>query len=976
MGLSSILHLPAIELSPKQGTESPIKKQGTSMVSEYEEHHRKLINHYERTISFFSRILGGGSSYIKRLQREKDSLEKASSKDLARYEKQLAILNQAQNLLSQAEDTSQDYRSAINTFSRKLDASNDEYKSVSNLGFWELLFDSTHRPLYDIGEEIKAFSKKKTKAEKQLGRSQRNEARATTKHQKEGVKLIPLQSIVMANERKAEMHQQVFNINQSLEEITKFYGLTLEGLFQLSDEPMQNIMLGKHSLVDIEHLLEWKKIQGDIGPKAKSSRLATLEFINTAMIPNLDYFVIQALTRAPEIVDVNPQQYPEIAREALFPYNINRLKEGVEKDRERTEPRPRTDADFGFLMDECNGTHFERLNRAMALMDGNIAEASDAFVQITNAVAKAHKEIEENIAERKGLGFQHTDGLKENKAIERRQRELQQMGQSRVDGASRANALRSEATFWQSGAYALHKFTKGIPLLEGITEAVSEYSGHPNFGGARANAEAAMASAVAIRDANQNLIIAMDADKADIPMIEKKMKEVDTLIEKLRGKKGFQELQKDETKQRAVAESFVNKHMLSYGLRVSQTIRDLCRPSTIDAFLAEFKPDKRLHSALTNLAFGYADSNDLSIILAEANTMKLPANGNKAIFKEFVEHSLKPNLGDFYSHGSRIDLIHQANMTGLGTTLHTARGMIRSAYDQRVGALFSDSFGVESVMSQLTVRGALDIHNLFDYYMHRHGDDHEITDVKLRDGKVTGERARKRISVLTEDELRSHVRMAKTANSFRQHGPDISDMFLRICGYEYYLPQAYNQAANSNIMGNPDASASYTMANAVVNHFIERLSLAPMERYRGIVGQKLDSLIASTFMDFFAELGIIHSDDLHLISKRAELKAAAKETGTFGFVLDSYSSQITKDAISRFDLFLKLYERNLTKQLEGATDTDKKILFEQIEAVHDISKGMLTPTPDQLSHSNIRHRARVMNHTYENTTWGRHLMGR
>ncbi len=111
--------------------------------------------------------------------------------------------------------------------------------------------------------------------------------------------------------------------------------------------------------------------------------------------------------------------------------------------------------------------------------------------------------------------------------------------------------------------------------------------------------------------------------------------------------------------------------------------------------------------------------------------------------------------------------------------------------------------------------------------------------------------------------------------------------------------------------GNPEAPAAYVMADEVIHRFIEQLKFSSIEHYRTKVGDRLDNLIAQTFMDFFAELGNRHSADPTLGLKRAELKSAAGEDNAYGFAFDSYAKAITKDALSSFDLFLSLYRRNL-----------------------------------------------------------------
>ncbi len=61
--------------------------------------------------------------------------------------------------------------------------------------------------------------------------------------------------------------------------------------------------------------------------------------------------------------------------------------------------------------------------------------------------------------------------------------------------------------------------------------------------------------------------------------------------------------------------------------------------------------------------------------------------------------------------------------------------------------------------------------------------------------------------------------------------------------------------------GNPEAPAAYVMADEVIHRFIEQLKFSSIEHYRAKVGDRLDNLIAQTFMDFFAELKSAAGED-------------------------------------------------------------------------------------------------------------------
>lgn len=727
------------------------------------------------------------------------------------------------------------------------------------------------------------------------------------------------------------------------------------------------------TLDDIEVMLAASQAQPN-QPASELSNVtrARMELVNNVIIPHIDYFIISALRAEENAEAVDFASYPNIQRVAGTQYDLSKFKQQA-----RSRQSAEGGLKFGYLHDESQGDHMTRLHRALKEVDGTIGEHEATFKRIEAEIADIYLKIDQNrgLADEKGKYL--ADAKKGNEFRTDRIHEYSIRANSARLSAEVRNQERAKATFGQTLSYWLAKGTQGIPILEGITEAVAEHVGHPNFGNNRALIRATSAAAKVDAEAAEAIIEYYQGKQIDTDAIEREIKIVRAGINKMQQDQGFKRLEQDKTKQKAIAEAFVNKLMLNFGQHMSENLLAVCEEHSIehvDDFFAAFKGDPRLHEAFTNLCFGYADSNDLSVIFAEVAGMKgdEPA---QAAAREYVERVLKPNIDDLYAHASKVDLIYQANLSGLGTDLHNARHMIRSEHDMRVRALFGDSFGVDSQMGALTVRGAVDVKNLFDYYMHRHGKT-TLTDTKIHDGLVTGNKAPKRVSLLDDTAMVEHKELAKASRGYRQDGPDVSDMFLRICGYEYFVPQAPNDAQRSNIMANnPEAPASYQMANRVVKEFIQKLSFAHIDDYRAKVGttdktpSKLDNLMAQTFMDFFSEVGAIHAADAKLGGKRADLKAASKETGTFGFAFDSYERLITKDSLGRFDLFLEIYKRNLEVQLRDASVEDGKLLRDQIAAVAELTQHQLNPNVVEPGSEQDRHQARLANHTFANTHW-------
>ena len=142
-----------------------------------------------------------------------------------------------------------------------------------------------------------------------------------------------------------------------------------------------------------------------------------------------------------------------------------------------------------------------------------------------------------------------------------------------------------------------------------------------------------------------------------------------------------------------------------------------------------------------------------------------------------------------------------------------------------------------------------------------------------------------------------------------------------------------------------------------------------LDHYREHVGERLDNLIAQTFIDFFGELGAQHVELRKVVDVGDELEEAKTRPELFARIFEKYTRIVGKEANSRFDLFLDIYARNLEKMLEVARDDDRRALLEQIEAVHELTQGKLKPDVIMPGSHAARTKARNDNHTSENTHW-------
>ena len=445
--------------------------------------------------------------------------------------------------------------------------------------------------------------------------------------------------------------------------------------------------------------------------------------------------------------------------------------------------------------------------------------------------------------------------------------------------------------------------------------------------------------------------------------VNKNKTEIDKLWEKIKdnaASKEMQELVSDSLKSQRIIKAFLANTILTDGFNNVLELEQSCQESginSVDNFIASF--DGRLKESLQRFCFGVANSNDMEIIITEANTLNGKLNKPEQALKDFVEEVIKPHASSYLTRASKIDKIYQANLLNFGTTLHWENEIVRNSTDTAFAALFANEFGMSSV-------GLQDVRNLFDFHLERHGGKY-LYDAKLKDGQMADKYPKKSINVLADEHMEAFVDMAgKSAAHGRSTQPEIGDMFLRVCGYEYFMPQAVRTAGTNNIFAeNPEAPAAYPMINSVINDFIEKMSLNPIEKYREQVGEKLDILIADTFIDFFSKLGKIHDAD-QAITEHRERLAAPSLSEKYAPTFASYIKRITKDAKGRFDLFLDIYKENLEKTLKLAPEKTRENLEIQIQNLSEPTRTMLFPEVVKPGSHQAKLIAHYEEHTYTN----------
>ena len=441
------------------------------------------------------------------------------------------------------------------------------------------------------------------------------------------------------------------------------------------------------------------------------------------------------------------------------------------------------------------------------------------------------------------------------------------------------------------------------------------------------------------------------------------------MTELMRNKK-FQEEVGSELKVVRIQNAYVTRSLLRSAIQNSNLLSEACEfngVNSLDELVNAFEGN--LKDSLSRFCLGLANSNDISVILAEANGLSGDQlEPHKRTLKYFVENIMKPDIASFISAASKVDVISQSNLLPYGRTLQLTQGAIRDGADPKYAALMANEFGSGVV-------GVQDVKHIFDFYLHRHGD-RQLYDAKLKDGQMVDEYPDKRVTAYSKGDMEKFVDMTKQSMSHgRTSIPQVSDMFLRVCSYEYFRPQAVRTAGTDNVFSeNPEAPAAYPMVNATINSFIERMSLGPIGKYREIVGERLDNVIAQTFIDYFMTLGTIHADDTKTSQHRKQLRDSANSDG-YGPVFSSYVRRIENDSTGQFQIFMDIYRQNLEKQIEISTEDDRKVLEAHLAALPDPSKTILTPEilrPDS-------HRARLLaayeDHTLENLSL-RHNSGK
>lgn len=633
----------------------------------------------------------------------------------------------------------------------------------------------------------------------------------------------------------------------------------------------------------------------------------------------------------------------------------------------------------------AHGGIVARMEGAVRAIDGHVKE----FEVMTGAIQAKIDDLIARQAELdgrvEGLKGEEISALRHNDGLTSEQRKSERairISKDRWIKETAANLGGTAVVGWMTGGASF--FAETLRFVG---------HGHPNAPGMyganllRANkVRAAGYHAVMENEVahHQALIDELEARKIDTSKFPDEIRALSQAVQEVADSAPMKKLMKDETRSRAVVEGYLRQRILKSGLENCRFLEDYSKQNGIDSvdeLLTTFeKQDARLHQALHNLCYGHANSNDMAVLLADVNAMRgNTLQPHEKALKRFVERVVKGNIAHYMTRASQIDVITDLKLVDFSTMSvdhrkanadlvrgtrepsaeKQGRRLVDNATRLALTSMFSNQFGVSHI-------GQYDVTRMFSYFLHRHGKD-ELIAAELHDGQVTDVQQPKRVGLKTSREMQGFVERAKeSAHRGRESQPDVGDLFLRVCGYEYYLPQAVITSGRGNrFKENPEAPIAYPMVNRVVQDFIERMSLTNIATYRQQVGEKLDSVIAQTFIDFFQQAGREHAEKFAVERERLR---DAHSNDNYGPRFDAYEDKITDNILTKFPDFVKIYERNLTKELQGAPEPEAAILQQQIDSLNQNAKDYLAPAVPKQGSFEARQAARALDHRGTNMT--------
>ncbi len=401
--------------------------------------------------------------------------------------------------------------------------------------------------------------------------------------------------------------------------------------------------------------------------------------------------------------------------------------------------------------------------------------------------------------------------------------------------------------------------------------------------------------------------------------------------------------------------------------------------NSIDDFVADLRRgNARLADAMENFLLGFANTNDLRVIIAEANAIAEPTTPKEKVLVGYVEKVIKKHYIDQSRQSSIVDYLEMRNVILTSRPFHSFGEIVKKETDVALQALLGGT-------GNFSLVGSNDIHEIFADCQARHGEDFFADPHAPHD---SGQMAHKRVHVVTDpDEIEAKHKQVIQARQADTRIPRVKSIFTEICAYEYLLTQGVNIVKDKRLASTPQALGALSMVDAVTRSYIDKLAIeAARKKKQGgdpkkpaDLGKQVENLLALSFVEFFSELGARHSAD-NLVQDRLQKVRNAYTGENYSLATTSYTDVVTENAQESFGVFLEIYRHNLEKHLERATRENKKILLEQLAEVKDLMKdiqpeGIVMPDSEE-----ARLKAHHRNHSLSNlganpSTWAARAAG-
>lgn len=354
----------------------------------------------------------------------------------------------------------------------------------------------------------------------------------------------------------------------------------------------------------------------------------------------------------------------------------------------------------------------------------------------------------------------------------------------------------------------------------------------------------------------------------------------------------------------------------------------------IDDFIADIDLDNpRLAIAMKNFLTGLADSNDLKIIVAEANIINVPATPRESVLVAYTEKVIKEHYRDQSRQASIMDVLKMRNAIYTGHLFYSFNEVAKKDSDPALRALLGGS-------GSFMFAGNNDVRQIFDYYQNRHG---EVFFVDLMD---RNKRQIKLVKLIDDPSLKIFVDEASLERNANSLIPRVPSIFLEVCAYEFLLSQGKNIAKDRRLAQCPEALATLRLVNSLTRQIVMDMGI---QRFIGhtkedaVEGIELGALIAQSFVDFYSQMGSwIDEENEDLIdSKKGDVKEKLQKLRNAYFGENfSLANTIYYEALEDYihaqaGVFVQVYKLNLEKYLEVATHQNKSAMLAQLDKIPD-----------------------------------------